>query len=257
MLFKVASWNVNSIKVRLEQVLDWCAINTVDLISLQETKSTDENFPKEELRNFGYNTLCFGQKQYNGVAILSKNSLDEPEFGLFNESSEQRRYIACTVNDIRIINVYVPNGESLESEKYIYKLKWLDALNRKIQDSLRDYGKVLVMGDFNIAPTDQDVYDSQVWQDRVLVSDEERTAFQNILSLGLHDLFRYKNPDSDDYSWWNYRNFAYKRNHGLRIDHILCSNNLLDNCNTCFIDKNTREDERPSDHAVVGALFNL
>ncbi len=257
MLFSVATWNVNSVKIRLEQILNWCLDNPIDLMVLQETKSIDETFPTEILRNSGYEIICFGQKQYNGVAILVKNGLTDPEFGLFKDDSEQRRYIACTVDNIRIINVYVPNGESLESDKFVYKLKWLDTLHEKIRETLTIYDRVLVMGDFNIAPTDQDVYDPEIWQNRVLVSQEERAAFNGFLSLGMKDLFRYKNPDSYEYSWWNYRNFAYKKNHGLRIDHILCSDELAKVCKACFIDQEPRKHTRPSDHTIVGAVFDL
>ena len=175
--FSVATWNVNSIKVRLDSVLDWGLTNSIDLIALQETKSTDENFPKDILLEAGFDSIHFGQKQYNGVAILSKHKFADIEMGLFGDDTEQRRYIACTVNRIRIINVYVPNGESLESDKFPYKLAWLDKLQQKIKHSLAQYSHVIVMGDFNIAPTDQDVYDPNKWQDRVLVSLPEREAF--------------------------------------------------------------------------------
>ncbi len=257
MKLNVATWNVNSIKVRLEHVLEWCTQNPIDILCLQETKSLDENFPESEIKAAGFEVIFCGEKQYNGVAILSRHKFEDAKYEMENDSTGQKRFLAATVKGIRVINVYVPNGESLESPKYEYKLDWLDQLEKYVKHALANYQYVVVMGDFNIAPNDIDVYDAKIWQDRILVSPPEREAFQRLLSLGMDDLFRVCNPDLQSFSWWNYRAFAYKRKHGLRIDHIVVSKELSKFCKSCFIDENPRKLERPSDHTPVGAVFTI
>ena len=255
MTFSVATWNVNSIKVRSTSVLNWLENNSVDVLALQETKSLDENFPYEDFENAGYNVLHFGEKQYNGVALITRQEFSDARIGLTREEGEQCRLVACTVSGVRCISVYVPNGESLESDKFEYKMNWLDKLIDFLKQELETHKKLVIMGDFNIAPSDLDVYDAEVWQDKILVSDPERQAFQDILDLGLVDVFRKINPELSQYSWWNYRTFAYRRNRGLRIDHILATQDLVGQLTDCKIDEEPRKEERPSDHTVVLASF--
>lgn len=255
MLFTVATWNVNSIKVRLPHVVDYLSQSKVNLLALQEIKCIDDNFPLAELQELGYEAVFFGEKQYNGVAIICKHPMTNIKYGMLGTADEPRRFIACNVGKLRIINVYVPNGESLESDKYIYKLSWLEHLQEILRADINHYQHVMVMGDFNIAPADLDVYDATIWQNRILVSEPERQQFQNLLQLGLFDSYRQQHPHSNQFSWWNYRNFAYKKQQGLRIDHILCTKELLTVMNNCDIDENPRKQERPSDHTVVWANF--
>ena len=250
-MFKVASWNINSIKVRLPQVLDWLAKESPDVLGLQETKATDEAFPINEIRQAGYHAYFTGQKTYNGVALISKQSLTEIVVELPEFADTQRRIIAATCNDIRILNLYVPNGASVDSEKYQYKLSWLQALQRYVTGQLLQYRKVLLMGDFNIAPEDRDVHDPKAWEGSVLVSAQERAALQNLLKLGLVDSFRLFEQKTGFYSWWDYRAAAFRRNMGLRIDLILLSQALVGQCLSSNIDKTPRQTERPSDHVPV------
>lgn len=248
---KLATWNVNSLKVRLPQVIEWLKINQPDILCLQETKLSDENFPEHEIAAIGYHSIYTGQKTYNGVAIISKQKGDKIFTALPDFLDEQKRIIAATYNDVRIISVYVPNGEAVESEKYSYKLRWLPALNRWVEIELKNYAKVALLGDFNIAPEDRDVFDPEMWRDKVLCTVPERDAFQNLLSLGFFDSFRlFEKPDKS-YTWWDYRMMAFRLNRGLRIDHILLSDALAKTCVACDIDKGMRKIERPSDHAPL------
>ena len=221
---RIATWNVNSLKVRLEHTQNWLQENQADVLCLQETKTEDNNFPLSQLQQAGYQVVFCGQKTYNGVAILSKMPISEAQYGLPNFEDPQKRLIAATVNGIRIVCVYIPNGESLESDKYQYKLAWLNALIHWLEDELRRYPKLAILGDFNIAPEDRDVHDPVAWTGKVLVSEPERTAFQNMLKLGLRDSFRMFDQPEKTYSWWDYRMMGFRRNHGMRIDHILLSN---------------------------------
>ncbi|MBS0423647.1 MAG: exodeoxyribonuclease III [Proteobacteria bacterium] len=248
---KIATWNVNSLKVRLPQVIDWLRTNQPDMLCLQETKLTDENFPAAEIAAVGYQSVFTGQKTYNGVAILSKQQGNEVITGIPGFADEQKRVIAATYGDVRVISVYVPNGDNVESEKYGYKLRWLPALTGWLQQELKDYKKLAILGDFNIAPEDRDVYDPQLWQGKVLCSQPERTAFSELLKLGLEDSFRLFEQAEKSYTWWDYRMMAFRLNRGLRIDHILLSHELAGACVTCAIDKAVRKLERPSDHAPV------
>ncbi len=248
---KLATWNVNSLKVRLPQVLDWLAANPVDALCLQETKQQDKDFPQAELQAAGYRSVFSGQKTYNGVAILSRAPAGEVQFGIPDFADEHKRVIAATINGIRVINVYVPNGQSVDSDKYRYKLAWLNALRDWLKAELTRYPKLALLGDYNIAPEDRDVYDPAAWQGNVLVSEPERQAFRELLQLGLRDSFRlFEQPDKS-YSWWDYRMMAFRRNLGLRIDHILASEPLAAQCKSCVIDKSPRKLERPSDHTPV------
>lgn len=252
---KIATWNVNSIKVRLPQVLQWLSEHQPDILALQETKTIDENFPKAEIAAVGYQVIASGQKAYNGVAILSKKNYAEILTDIPQLEDPQRRILATTIEDVRIINLYVPNGESTISEKYTYKLNWLNKIHAFIQDQQKHYKKLVILGDFNIAPEDQDVHDPQFWQGRVLCSDPERNAFGQFLNLGLKDSFRLFEQAPASFSWWDYRAAAFNRNLGLRIDHILISTDLAKTCNHCSIDKNPRKHQQPSDHAPVIAIF--
>ena len=250
---KLATWNVNSLRVRLPQVIDWLRINQPDILCLQETKLSDENFPKNEIAATGYQSVFVGQKTYNGVAILSKESCSEVVTAIPGFVDEQKRVIAATYGRLRIICIYVPNGEAIDSEKYGYKLKWLPALSKWLAQELRNYKKLVLLGDFNIAPEDRDVYNPEIWQGKVLCSQPERAAFNNLLSLGLIDSFRLFEQPEKSYTWWDYRSMAFRFNRGLRIDHILLSQELASSCIACSIDSIMRKLERPSDHAPLWA----
>ena len=248
---KLTTWNVNSLKVRLPQVLDWLAANPVEVLCLQETKLQDSDFPLTELRAAGYHSVFSGQKTYNGVAILSRAPTGDIQIGIPAFPDEQKRIIAATIDGIRIICVYVPNGQSVDSDKYQYKLSWLDALRGWLKQELARYPKLALLGDYNIAPEDRDVYDPVAWQGNVLVSEPERQEFRNLLQLGLSDSFRLFGQPDKSYSWWDYRMMAFRRNMGLRLDHILVSEPLVPLCKSCVIDKTPRKLERPSDHTPV------
>jgi exodeoxyribonuclease-3 len=250
---KLATWNVNSLKVRLPQVIDWLHTNQPDMLCLQETKLSDENFPAAEIAAIGYESVFIGQKTYNGVAILSKQKGSEIITAIPGFEDEQKRVVAATYGDVRVISVYVPNGDTVESEKYQYKLRWLPALTGWLQQELKDHQKLAILGDFNIAPEDRDVYDPQLWQGKVLCSQPERAAFGDLLQLGLTDSFRLFEQAEKSYTWWDYRMMAFRLNRGLRIDHILLSDALASVCTSCTVDKAIRKLERPSDHAPIMA----
>lgn len=248
---KLASWNVNSLKVRLAHVLEWLAANDPDVLCLQETKLADEHFTQDELRERGYHLVFSGQKTYNGVAIISKTPLSDIECGIRGFSDEQKRVIAATTADTRIVCVYVPNGQSVGSDKYLYKLRWLDSLIAWLTEEVQRYPRLAMLGDYNIAPQDADVHDPVLWEGSVQVSAPERDAFARLLAVGLHDSFRLFEQPEGTFSWWDYRAGAFRRNMGLRIDHILLSSELARNCVSSVIDKAPRKLERPSDHAPV------
>jgi exodeoxyribonuclease-3 len=252
---KFATWNVNSLKVRLPHVLDWLEKNPVEVLCLQETKQQDADFPAAELLAAGYYTAFSGQKTYNGVAILSREPLKEVQVGIPNFADEQKRVIAATINGIRVVCVYVPNGEAVDSDKYYYKLGWLSALRDWLREELLRYPKLVVLGDYNIAPEDRDVHDPILWQGNVLVSEAERIQYQHLNKLGLHDSFRLFEQADKSFTWWDYRMMAFRRNHGVRIDHILISDPLVVACTSCVIDREPRKRERPSDHTPVVAEF--
>lgn len=248
---KLATWNVNSLKVRLVQVIDWLHTNQPDLLCLQETKLSDENFPWQEMESIGYHSIFVGQKTYNGVAIISKTRGGAILNAIPGLDDDQKRVVAATFDDIRVISAYIPNGEHTDSEKYKYKLKWLLALHEWLRDELKQYSRLAILGDFNIAPDDRDVHDPEIWRGKVLCSEPERLAFRKLLELGLVDSFRLFHQNEKSFTWWDYRMMAFRLNRGLRIDHILLSCELAKTCATCEVDKSTRKLERPSDHAPV------
>ncbi len=248
---KLATWNVNSLKVRLPHVLDWLAENPVDVLCLQETKQQDADFPQAALHEAGYHSVFIGQKTYNGVAILSREPGHDVQFGIPGFDDEQKRVIAATYGDIRVVDVYIPNGSEVDSDKYHYKLKWLTALNVWLKDELARYPKLALLGDYNIAPEDRDVHDPKAWEGKVLVSEPEREKFQGLIQLGFRDSFRLFEQAEKSFSWWDYRMMGFRRNFGMRIDHILISEPLVTQCKSCVIDKAPRKLERPSDHTPV------
>lgn len=256
-MFKLASWNVNSLKIRLDQVLDWLESTGTTILALQETKLLDENFPHEVFKECGYYVAYSGQKSYNGVAIVSRYPITEISCDIPDLEDPQRRILAATIADLRLINLYVPNGSELASEKYQYKLMWLEKMKNYIQQQLSLYPKVAVVGDFNVAPEDRDVHDPLEWQGSVLVSPLERQAFNALLDLGLNDSFRNFPQEEKLFSWWDYRAAGFRRNRGLRIDHILLNHNLNTLCKQSQIDKAPRKLERPSDHAPVWVELEL
>lgn len=248
---KLATWNVNSLKVRLPQVLDWLTSTQPDIVCLQETKLTDEAFPKEEIEAAGWQVAFSGQKTYNGVAILSRSAMADVQAGIPGFDDEQKRVLSATVGGTRVVCVYVPNGQSLDSDKYQYKLRWLEALADWLKGELVHHPSLALLGDYNIAPDDRDVHDPEAWADNVLVSEPERRHFNTLVELGLMDAFRLFDQPERSFSWWDYRQGAFRRNMGLRIDHILLSEPLAKRCRGCAIDTAPRKIERPSDHAPV------
>lgn len=254
-MLKVASWNVNSLKVRLPHVLAWCDAAQPDVLALQETKLTDEQFPVDTLMQAGYHSVYSGQKTYNGVAILSREPANDIVTDVDGLDDPQRRILAATIGDVRIINLYVVNGSEVGSEKYAYKLHWLEQVNSWVADEMHKHDKLIVLGDFNIAPDDRDVHDPEAWKGKILCSKPERKALQTMLGFGLTDTFRLFEQKERTWSWWDYRMAAFRRNMGLRIDLVLASKALADNCSAAYIDKEPRRQQRPSDHAPVIAEF--
>jgi exodeoxyribonuclease-3 len=248
---KFATWNVNSLKVRLPHLLDWLAKHAPDVVCLQETKTEDANFPAGAIEAAGYRTAFSGQKTYNGVAIVSRAPLADVQTGIPGFEDEQRRVVTASVGDVRVVCAYVPNGQAVGTEKYEYKLKWLRAFADWLRGELARHPKLVVLGDYNVAPEDRDVHDPQLWAGQVLCSEEERAAFRRLLDLGLRDSFRLFDQPEKSFTWWDYRMNQFKRNMGLRIDHILASPELAARCTSCTIDLEPRRLERPSDHAPV------
>jgi len=248
---KVATWNVNSLNVRLPHVLDWLRDTQPDVLCLQETKQEDGKFPYDALKQAGYDAVHIGQKTYNGVAILSRHPLTNIQCNIPDFDDDQQRIIAADINDVRVVCAYIPNGQALDSDKYQYKMRWLNALNQWLKTELASHPKLLLLGDYNIAPEDRDCHDPAVWVGHVLVSPPEREAFQQLINLGLHDSFRLFEQPEKSFSWWDYRMAGFRRNLGLRIDHILVSDALKPFCTAAYIDKAPRKLERPSDHTPV------
>ncbi len=248
---KLATWNVNSLNVRLPHVLDWLHENPIDVLCIQETKQEDSKFPYTELAAAGYQSVHAGQKTYNGVAILSRHEMIDVERGVFNFEDEQQRVISATINGIRVVCVYIVNGQAVDSDKYVYKMRWLDALTIWLADELKKYPNLVLLGDYNIAPEDRDCHDPAAWVGQILVSPREREAFQRLIKLGLHDSFRLFEQAEKSFTWWDYRMMGFRRNFGMRIDHILVSDALKSKCESCVIDKAPRKLERPSDHTPV------
>jgi len=252
---KITTWNVNSLKIRLPHVLQWLQANPVDVLCLQETKLIDEKFPHAALAEAGYHAIVSGQPTYNGVALLWRADrhwqAEQVVIGNPLFADEQRRLITATLGGVRITSAYVPNGQAVGSDKYDYKLRWLDALIAWVKQDMASHAGWVLAGDYNIAPEDRDVHDPQAWEGQVLCSDAERERFRSLLSLGLSDAYRLFDQAAKTYSWWDYRQLAFRRNKGLRIDHLLVSDSLRPAVSACTIDKLARAQEQPSDHAPV------
>lgn len=256
-MMKIASWNVNSLNVRLPHLLEWLKIFEPDVLVLQETKQDDSKFPQADIEAAGYHVVFDGQKTYNGVAILSKTEMQDVQKGIPGFADEQKRALAATINGVRVIDLYVVNGQSVGSEKYDYKLRWFEAMHQWVQDELTRHPKLVVLGDFNIAPDDRDVHDPVVWnEDSILTSTQERSALKRLMALGLHDSFRLHTDDAGVFSWWDYRMAGFRRNLGLRIDLVLISEALKEQAKASGIEREPRTWERPSDHAPVWVEIN-
>ena len=246
---KIASWNVNSLNVRLPHLQQWLQEFAPDVVGLQETKLEDHKFPEDALLAAGYRSAFIGQKTYNGVAILARHPIGDVQLGIPGFDDAQARAIAATVNGVRIVNLYVVNGQDIGTDKYAYKLRWLDAVHAWVADELQRHPKLVVLGDFNIAPDDRDVHDPMVWNDdHILTSTAERGALRGLLELGLHDAFRLHHDDAGIFSWWDYRQAAFRRDLGLRIDLTLVSDALKADAIQAGIDRTPRTWERASDH---------
>lgn len=248
---KIATWNVNSLKVRLPHVLDWLAEHRPAALCLQELKLEDKAFPLAELEAVGYHAVFIGQKTYNGVAILSPQPIDDASVvrNIPGFADEQKRLIAATIDGVRVVCGYFPNGQALDSDKFTYKLRWLEALTAWLREELQRHPRLVLAGDFNIAPAERDAHPE--WTAEIHVSAPERAAFRALEELGLIDAFRLFEQPERSFSWWDYRRLAFRRNVGLRIDHLLVSSALRTHCRSCTVDKAPRRLERPSDHAPV------
>jgi exodeoxyribonuclease III len=252
---KIATWNINSLTVRLPQVIDWLAANPVDALCLQELKLTDEKFPHAALEAIGYSSAVFGQKTYNGVAILSRTPARDVVKNITGFADEQSRVITVTLDapggEVRLVNGYFVNGQEPGSEKFAYKMQWLNGLQAMVKAELAAHARLVLVGDFNITFDDRDTYDAEGLRETIHHTTEERQHFRALLDLGLSDAFRMFEQLDKSYSWWDYREFAFRRNRGLRIDHILVSEALKPLVTSCVIDKTPRKNERPSDHTPV------
>lgn len=255
---KIATWNVNSINIRLEQVLDWLAAHQPAALCLQETKCTDDKFPVEAFREAGYHSAFTGQKSYNGVALLSPFALQDVQLNFpGDEADAPKRLIAATVNGVRIVNTYIPNGTELWTDKFTFKLDWLQRLRRFFDETCDKNSDVLLCGDFNVAPDERDVWSVAAWEGKLHFTKPERAALHHVKQWGFVDVFRQMNGDEQLFSWWNYREGAFFKNQGLRIDHIWTSKSLAEKCTACWIDRKPRGAERPSDHTPVVAEFEI
>ena len=253
----IATWNINSIRARETRLLDWLQSRQPDVLCLQELKAPEQEFPFESLQQYGYYAAVFGQKTYNGVAILARSEPEDVESGFGDDTDDvQARFIAATVDGVRILSAYVPNGERVRSEKYIYKINWLYRLRTYLKDHTLLTGPVAICGDLNIAPEERDIANPDAWEGSVLFNPDVRAEFRSLLSMGFMDTFRLHEAESGYYSWWDYRNRGFERNDGLRIDHILVSRELSPQCTAARIDREAREGEKPSDHAPVLAVFD-
>lgn len=254
---KIATWNVNSIRVRLPHVLDWLDRESPDLLALQETKVADDRFPADAFREAGYQAVVSGQKTYNGVAILARHPAADILVDLPGLESPERRLVAATYGPLRLFSVYVPNGKFVGSESYEYKLEWLRQLRELLLRERKRHPWLAVVGDLNVAPEDRDVHDPEAWRDQILCSRPEREAFRELTGAGFVDVFRMFTDGAGAFSWWDYRMGAFRRNRGLRIDHVLVTRSLAERCRGCRIDREPRGLERPSDHAPVVAEFDV
>lgn len=248
---KLATWNVNSLSVRLPQVLDWLATNPVDVLALQELKMTDDKFPAAALGAAGYQAHCFGQKTYNGVALLSRASATNVVKNIPGFADDMARVISATVDGVRVVGAYFPNGQAPGSDKFEYKMEWLRGLRDWLREELAAHPQLVLMGDYNITFDDLDVWDPEGMRDQIHCTEEERYHLRALLALGLHDSFSLFPQPAKSYSWWDYRDAGFRRNRGLRIDHILITDALKPLALSCVIDKTPRKNERPSDHAPV------
>jgi len=248
---KLATWNINSLNVRLPHVLGWLARHQPDILCLQETKLEDSKFPAAALREAGYESVYCGQRTYNGVAILSRTPAQRVTSGIPGLEDAQQRVLSATIAGVRVICVYVPNGENIDSPKFQYKMNWLAALQAWLEDELAQHPRLAVAGDYNIAPEARDVHDPALWAGKIHFTEPERKALHSIFSIGLTDAFRLFDQPERSYTWWDYRLLAFRRKWGLRIDHILLSSELVRLCTSCTIDIEPRRLERPSDHAPV------
>ena len=254
---KIATWNVNSLNVRLPHVLEWLGSASPDVLVLQEIKQVTEKFATEAFAELGYNGVASGQKTYNGVAVISRNEATDQVTDFPGFADPQRRILAATIDGVRVVNLYIPNGHSVGSEKYEYKLKWLAALEQFLAAELKSHDKLVVLGDFNIAPEDRDVYDAEKWGEDILCSPAERAALASLMKLGLADVFRQFEQPEKTFSWWDYRAAGFRRNAGLRIDLILATAALASTCKASYVDREPRTWERPSDHTPVVAEFSV
>ena len=254
---KIATWNVNSLNVRLPHVLEWLQSAKPDVLVLQEIKQVTDKFATEAFTELGYNAVASGQKTYNGVALISRGDTTDLVTDFPGFEDPQRRILAATIDGVRVVNLYIPNGQSVGSEKYEYKLNWLAALEKFLAAELEIHDKLVVLGDFNIAPEDRDVYDAEKWGEDILCSPAERAALASLIKLGLADVFRQFEQAEKTFSWWDYRAAGFRRNAGLRIDLILASAALATACEASYVDREPRTWERPSDHTPVIAEFSL
>jgi exodeoxyribonuclease-3 len=251
MTMKLATWNVNSLSVRLPQVLDWLAANPVDVLALQELKMTDDKFPHDAFAAAGYLSVCFGQKTYNGVALITKAPATDVVRNIPGFDDDMARVITGTVDGVRVVGAYFPNGQEPGSDKFEYKMEWLTALRRWLKTELEAHPQLVLMGDYNITFDEADVWDPVALEGTIHCTEEERYHLRALVALGLHDSLRLFHQPPKTYSWWDYRDFGFRRNRGLRIDHILITNALKARATACEVDKNPRKNERPSDHAPV------
>lgn len=253
---KIATWNVNSMNVREPHVVEWLQNHEPDVLVLQEIKQVTEKFPADALLELGYHSIASGQKTYNGVAVISKTPPADAVYDFPDLDDPQRRILASTVGDVRVVDLYIPNGSEVGSEKYAYKLNWLKSLRNFLEAEMKQHENVVVLGDFNIAPADADVYDPEKWGEAILCSPPERAALGELVDLGLTDVFRKFEHPEGTFSWWDYRAAGFRRNAGLRIDLILTSDAMTERCTASYVDKEPRAWERPSDHAPVVAEFD-
>ena len=254
---KIATWNVNSMNVRQPHVVEWLQNHQPDVLVLQEIKQLTEKFPSDDLQAIGYHSIASGQKTYNGVAVISKTPPTDPAYDFPDLDDPQRRILASTVGDVRVVDLYIPNGSEVGSDKYEYKLGWLASLRRFLEAEMKAHEKLVVLGDFNIAPADEDVHDPERWGEAILCSPKERKALRDLTDLGLTDVFRKFEHPEKTFSWWDYRAAGFRRNAGLRIDLILTTDAMTKHCTSCYVDKEPRAWERPSDHAPVVAEFDV
>jgi len=254
----IASWNVNSITVRIPHLKDFLSRYEPDVLCMQETKVVDEKFPRDVFEEYGYEVEVYGEKTYNGVAIASKTSMESITKGFKVEiAAGSKRLIAATVGEVKVLNVYIPNGSSVGSDKFFYKMEWLAALKKHIEDNYSPSDRLVIVGDFNIAPDDRDVFNPQAVQGTIMCSDEERNSLQSIKDWGFVDVLREHHEEGGLFSWWDYRMGAFRRNMGFRIDHIWATKPIAANCKAILIDRELRKLERPSDHAPVVAEFEF